>query len=157
MRLHALTAVAVACILAAPGGAGQNPPKKDQLKEEKKKLQGTWTAVAVERDGQAVPEDEVRQVGLRLVFEGDKFHARDAADKLLEEGTYQVDPAKKPRTINFIIKLGNAKELTQYGIYEVKGDSLKVCFARPGKVRPTGFVTKGNNGHRITVFKRAKE
>ena len=40
------------------------------------------------------------------------------------------------------------------GIYELKGDTLKVCFAKPGQNRPTEFTTKQGTGFLYCLYKR---
>ena len=41
------------------------------------------------------------------------------------------------------------------GIYELEGDTFKVCFAAPGKAdRPTEFKSAAGSGHRLLVLKR---
>ena len=43
------------------------------------------------------------------------------------------------------------------GIYALKGDELKECFAPPGKPRPETFATDADNGRFLHVWKRVKE
>jgi hypothetical protein len=44
------------------------------------------------------------------------------------------------------------------GIYELEGDKLRICFAKPGaKERPTRIETKPDSGQSLTVYKRNKE
>ena len=62
------------------------------------KLDGTWRAVAAERDGK--PATDV--IGHRLTFAGGKFTITRGRDgKTLYAGTYKTDPAKRPAQIDF--------------------------------------------------------
>ena len=43
-----------------------------------------------------------------------------------------------------------------HAIYEFVGeDRYRICFAPPGKYRPTGFATRPGSGHLLHVWKRA--
>ena len=50
---------------------------------------------------------------------------------------------------------GLGYEATINAIYELKGDVLRVCFARRGQPRPSGFDTQGKKSS-VYEFKRAK-
>jgi uncharacterized protein (TIGR03067 family) len=158
MKFRTLTALAVTWLIAAQLGAVPNRPSpKDKLKAEMKALQGTWAFVSGELDGKTIPEDQYKQNAPKLVLEGTKFVVRINTGDITQEAVCKVDPAKKPRTIDLTIVSGEFKGKTQLGIYELKGDTLRFCFARPGKKpRPTAFTTKPNSGHKITVTKRVK-
>ena len=70
--------------------------------------------------------------------------------------TIKIDPAKKPKAIDFTMAGGGEKAVT-HGIYEVSADTFKVC--RPteaGKERPTEFSTKEGSGLAMSSYKRAK-
>jgi hypothetical protein len=41
-----------------------------------------------------------------------------------------------------------------FAIYELKGDSLRLCVAEPGEIRPTKFEGKGKNS--LLLFKRSQ-
>jgi uncharacterized protein (TIGR03067 family) len=158
MKLHALTALALTGLLAAQLGAvPDRAPGKNRLKEEMKRLQGSWTFVSGEADGQVIAEELYKKNAPKLRIEGTKFVVRINTGDITQEATWKIDPAKKPRTIDLTLISGKDKGQTQLGIYEVKGDTFKVCFARPGnKSRPTAFATKPKTGYRITVMKRVK-
>ena len=66
-------------------------------------------------------------------------------------GTYVIEPAKSPKTIDITMKEGDKG--TAHGIYELKGDTLKICVARPNTERPTEFTEKGTV---FITFKRKK-
>jgi hypothetical protein len=43
------------------------------------------------------------------------------------------------------------------GIYEIDGDTLKVCFDPQGKVRPTEFKSAPGSENFVNVHKRVKK
>ena len=57
-------------------------------------------------------------------------------------------PPKPPRE--------KTKGKTTLSIYEIEGDTLKICSVEPGKDRPTEFSSKPGSGHFLRVFKREK-
>jgi uncharacterized protein (TIGR03067 family) len=72
------------------------------------------------------------------------------------QGTIEINPTKKPKTIDVKPEIGTNKGKTLLGIYELDGDSLKICLALPDKDRPTAFATAAENGQQLVVYKREK-
>jgi uncharacterized protein (TIGR03067 family) len=68
-----------------------------------------------------------------------------------------LDPTKKPKAIDAVRSEGMDKGKPMLGIYELEGESQKVCFAPVGKERPTEFSSAAGSGHVLTVWKRAKK
>ena len=123
------------------------------------KLQGTWTAVSVERDGQAIPKKDVTKFDLRLVIKGSDFMLMPFASKGPEHfpfGTFKLHVTKSPKAIDFAVKpyFPGMKASTELGIYEVDGDRLKMLRGRPGQERPAEFETKGKSGLEVIIFQR---
>jgi len=119
----------------------------DPAKDE---LQGVWVAASGETNGKPVPAKDVERI--RFTFKGEKLLVRGARDEdKEEEGTFKTDPKKSPRHLDITLK-----DKTLHGIYEVKGDELKICFENGGKAenRPTKFVTNKENEEVLMVFKR---
>src|SRR5262245_17345815 len=137
MKLHVLL------IVAAAGLTTADDPKT-KVPDPQKELQGTWKYIAGERDGEKVPDREIARAP-KLVIEGEKYTFK-AGDEG-ETGTIKLDPAKKPKTIDLAITSGPDKDKKQVGIYQVEGDTLKLCVAPPGDAqRPATFNTKGGDG-----------
>jgi uncharacterized protein (TIGR03067 family) len=113
------------------------PPKEEDKKTDKDKLQGPWQAVSGEKRGQPVADNLVQNY--KVTFTGDKIKLSTIDDS--PEGTYTLDPAKKPKTIDITI----SDRERAIGIYEVDGDTLKLCMVedKDGNERPTEFAGKG--------------
>jgi len=86
---------------------------------------------------------------IKFMFKEDTLTARQPAK-------YKLDPAKKPKTIDVLPTDGLDKDKTIEGIYEIKGEELTVCVAKPGSPRPTEFASKAGSGHVLFVLKKAK-
>jgi uncharacterized protein (TIGR03067 family) len=119
----------------------------DQADKDKKALQGTWKVASLEKDGQAVPAEKVKD--MKFVFKDDTFTLSDG--QRTENGTFKLDPTKKPKAMD--ATHGNAKESAPF-IYEIDGDTLKLCWRKPGGERPKEFTGKGTDGY--MVLKREK-
>jgi uncharacterized protein (TIGR03067 family) len=70
--------------------------------------------------------------------------------KVFLNAEYMTDAAQSPKTIDLKTKNG-----TQLGIYELDGALLKICFATPGKPRPTSFETRVGDGCTSAIWKRS--
>ena len=49
------------------------------------------------------------------------------------------------------------KGKTALGIYELEGDTLKLCYSQPGKDRPKEFTAAKGSGQAMSVWKRDKK
>jgi uncharacterized protein (TIGR03067 family) len=135
-------------------GTGLVPAFADTAEEAQKQLQGTWTATKAQRDGKAAED----VIGHQLSFTGDRFRIRSKDGKLLYEGTFRVDPSKKPATFDLEHTEGALKGKSWKGIYALDGDTLTTCDngPDPDKGRPAAFEAKSGSGHVLITFKRAK-
>ena len=119
-------------------------------------LQGVWEAKSAEKGGKQAPPEFVKN--LRFTFKGDKVLIRgNFGDEREEECTYTVDDKKSPKQIDVILPIieKNQKVL---GIYEIKGDELKLCLRHlnhTNKGRPTELATKEGSDSLLMVFKKA--
>lgn len=116
------------------------------------KLQGTWKVVSLEREGKKKPEDEIKT--FKVIIKEDKFILREG-DKDFE-ATLKLDPAKKPRSLDLLVKDGDKLE-TIKGIYHLEGDDLKICAAGgPESERPRDFATKPRAPVSLVILRRDK-
>ena len=126
--------------------------KDEPVKKELEKFNGSWKAVSVEYDGKEVPKDELEKISLTV--KGEEYTFRRGDDVI--KGTHKLDPTKTPKTIDAVRTEGPDKDKQLLGIYELSADMYKVCFAPPGKDRPTEFISKAGSGYRVIVMKREK-
>jgi uncharacterized protein (TIGR03067 family) len=116
-------------------------------------LQGTWTLVAMETEGHEVPAEDFQ--GYNAVYEGNRLTLR-VGEKVRRRGIVTVDPTRPVKAINTWDQDGPYEDQTVPGIYALEGDTLKVCFARPGQERPKEFTTKAGTAFLSCVYKRQK-
>lgn len=122
--------------------------------EPKKELEGTWKLVSLEVNGKKATQGDIKKEQ-RMVIEGDKFSST-VDDKHSFKGTFKLDASKKPKTVDVAVTEGEFKGKTLLGIYEVSGDTLRACYAPPGKDRPTEFSSKEGSGNYLYAYKREK-
>lgn len=146
MRRAGLLFVAIGLLI------GADEPKKGDVKEEQKKFEGTWRFASLKIEGQDFPEAAFKNA--RLVLKDHKHTYTNGGPPA--RGVYVVDPASKPKTIDVSFSDGPEKGKTLHGIYELEGDTYKLCIALGGKPRPTEFASKAGSGHVLEVLKREK-
>ncbi len=114
------------------------------------KLQGAWTISALEMDGQSMssPGDAC------VVVKGSRFKTHGMG--AVYEGTVEVDSSAKPARIDMKFDKGPEKGNTNLGIYQLKGDSWKLCLATRGTVRPKSFKSTAGSGIAVETLVRGK-
>jgi uncharacterized protein (TIGR03067 family) len=148
MQRIVLTLLLVGTAVAA------DQPKDDASKKDLEKMQGDWAAVAMVVNGQVVPDDDAQAL-FRTVKGNGYTVFRFSTER--GKGTFTVDATKKPRAIDFQPMGPKGKVPPMLGIYEFDGARLKMCYAPPGKDRPTTFDAKEGSGHTCTTWMREKK
>src|SRR4051794_25699637 len=152
MRIALVTLLCI-LVLTASAGTGTRADDRADVEKELKKFQGTWTFESVEAGGKKVPADEFK--GITVTFEGDKYTVKKG-DEVIQAATQKLDPSKSPKTLDATVAEGPNKGAVLLGIYEIRGDTLKVCFDPEGKKRPTQFQS-ASGSQTLVVHKRVKK
>jgi uncharacterized protein (TIGR03067 family) len=93
---------------------------------------------------------------MHFVVKDSKWQIRKG-EQTVEEGTFKIDPRTTPHSIDVTPSSGEHKGQTLHGIYEVKADTAKDCFAmQAGKQRPKAFSAGEGSGCRLTVYRRVQ-
>jgi uncharacterized protein (TIGR03067 family) len=116
-------------------------------KKDLDQLQGSWQVTSAEREGK--PLDTAKND--RLIFKGDQLTVQG---KTGDESTFMLDPAQKPAAIDITPAKGPARTIR--GIYQIEGDTLKLCFGDPSSERPKEFTAKAGTGFVLVTLKREK-
>jgi uncharacterized protein (TIGR03067 family) len=141
-------------LFATSAGTGARADDRADVEKERKKFQGTWTFESVDAGGKMLPADQLK--GLTLTFEGDRHTVKKGED-VIQAGTQKLDPSKSPKAIDVTLTEGPNKGAVMLGIYEIDGDTLKVCFDQEGKKRPTEFKSPPGSQTFVNVHKRVKK
>jgi uncharacterized protein (TIGR03067 family) len=153
MRI-ALVTLLCTVILTASGGTGARADDKADVEKDLKKFQGTWTFESVEVGGKEQPAADFK--GMTVTFEGNKFIVKKG-DEVIQVGTEKLDPSRSPKTVDVTVTEGLSKGAIMLGIYEISGDTLKVCFDPEGKKRPNEFKSAAGSQTFVNVHKRVKK
>jgi uncharacterized protein (TIGR03067 family) len=119
-------------------------------KEDSKKMEGTWLPIEAELGGQKFPDEVLKTIKLTL---GDGSYTVNVIDK----GTVKLEPTKKPKAMDIVGTEGPNKGKTIPAIYELQGDTLRICYDLSGKNRPTEFKTEKDSKQFLVSYKREKK
>lgn len=126
----------------------------DAADREWAQFAGTWQRISTLTDGTTTPAARARQ--FQLVLTRERTYKVHVSGKLITEGTAVLDVAKKPKTVDMTPTTGPGKGVPLLGIYELEGDTYRICYALAGKPRPTQFAAPAGSGHVLIVYQRAK-
>jgi uncharacterized protein (TIGR03067 family) len=147
----------VFAFLVAGGGlsVAAGDAKEEAVVKDLTALKGTWRVVSATRDGNKLTDEQIKNIRF-TIGEGGQALVKNG-EQILFEGTIKIDPTKIPKTEDAQTSEGENKGKTTLSIYEIEGDTLKICSAEPGKDRPAEFSSKPGSGHFLRVFKREKK
>ncbi|HLW68098.1 MAG TPA: TIGR03067 domain-containing protein [Gemmataceae bacterium] len=120
---------------------------QEDAKKELDKFQGKWKAEKLIFGGNDAPGDIAAK--FVITCKGNEFIPVESPTDI---ATIKLDPSAKPKTIDLTEK--NKK--VSLGIYELSGDTLKLCFAEPGTDRPKMFESAKGSNVVYVVLKREK-
>jgi uncharacterized protein (TIGR03067 family) len=141
-------------VVLLAGGLLTAADAKDDVKKETEKLQGTWVTQKMEFNGEDVGE----KFKLSFVFKGDDVtvEGNDEVKKEYAKLKFKLDPSTTPRCVDITITAGTQKDAVIEGIYELKGDELRICAKIGGKERPAKFESPAGETMVLMTLKREK-
>ena len=118
-------------------------------KKDEDAIQGYWVATEAELGGAKYPDESRKSIKLDL---------KDGKYALgVDKGTVTLDAKAKPKTMDVVGTDGPNKGKTIPAIYELDGETLKVCYDLSGKSRPTEFKTTTGTKLFLVTYKREKK
>jgi uncharacterized protein (TIGR03067 family) len=125
---------------------------EDAAKKDLERMQGDWALASYVIDEAKLSDDEAQS--LFRTIKGDQYTVF-LFDKAIFKGTFKIDAGKKPKTLDSFA--AGMPDKPVLAIYEIDGDTLKICSAAPGKERPPDFTAKKNSGHSLMIWEREKK
>lgn len=108
---------------------GKDDAKAKAVEAELNRFEGTWRYESTVVEGQEVPDERLKAVG--LIIKGDRFEMIDPTATY--RTTYAVDPTLTPKTIDVTFTEGPEAGKTSRGIYELDGETYQVCIGLAGR------------------------
>ena len=116
-------------------------------KTDLEKLQGAWNIVSLELEGQKYPAG-----GAQIVIRGGRFTSLNMGAEY--EGAVTLNESAGPKTFDLAYDKGPEAGKRSLGIYELEGDTWRICLGLTGKKRPSQFATEPGTGHALEVLER---
>jgi uncharacterized protein (TIGR03067 family) len=101
-----------------------------------RKSEGVWHIVSIVDDGHRLPDTTALRMTVSIAA---GRYTVQIGDKIVERGTFVLDPSQSPGAIDATVTEGAEKGKTSLGIYALGDETRKVCLAPPGAARPTRF------------------
>ncbi len=121
---------------------GQQTPSQSDID----RLQGNWLLVSAERNGKRIERSNAKPFILTVsdhVLASNRF-----PDNRYK---YRLDTSRKPWQIDKFLPV---LKKWQFGIYEIKQNRLRLCWASSDKPRPDAFVTTVGDSRLLQEFRK---
>jgi len=125
------------------------PLNNHSFEEDGKVIEGTWVIVKAELGGQKLPDQGIK--GTKLILTEGRYQLQ------IDQGEYKLYPAEKIKAMDIIGREGPNKGKSFLAIYELQGDTLKICYDLAGKIRPTQFKTEAGTKQFLVIYQREKK
>jgi uncharacterized protein (TIGR03067 family) len=114
--------------------------RADGTSKELQRLQGIWAIESWQEGGKEQQADDQSKKVTFVVKDDTLTFKHEGQPKALVM-RLKLDPSANPKAVDLISTLGDRPQVAK-GIYERKGDELKLIWARNGQARPAEFETK---------------
>jgi uncharacterized protein (TIGR03067 family) len=149
VSLASLLVVSLASLLVV---ASLGASARGDAEQDKKDMEGTWLPATAQLAGQPYPEKILK--AMKMVLKDGKYVV--TVGEGVDEGTVTLDPDKTPKAMDIKGTKGPNKGKTFLAIYELKGDTLRVCYDLSGKARPSGFKSEADTMLFLVDYERKK-
>jgi len=140
-KLHLMAFAVLGTLAGLSSTTAQTPPDGKRPDLVRAPLEGTYTIVSGEKNGQAIPADHFKNSVVRIT--GDVMTGTDREKKEFFACTYVLLNKREPWSLD--MKSTSPKEgIDAFGLVKKDGDSLTIIYSLPGGEKPTEFKTKDN-------------
>ena len=116
-------------------------------------LQGSWVPLKAELGGQPLPADVLKAITLTLT---NHDYVVTITGEQSDYGTWTIDTSAKPKAMTIVGTKGPNTGKTFPCIYEIKADTLRICYDLSGAKRPTEFKTATGTKLYLVTYNRQK-
>ncbi|MBQ18921.1 MAG: hypothetical protein CMJ65_17575 [Planctomycetaceae bacterium] len=120
--------------------AGGDDPGDDGSQDQAK-LQGKWKVVSAVHKGKPL----ANYVGQTFDFQGNRI-AQTKPGQPASQSSFKIVPTASPRTFDW-----SATKSLFLGVYQLRGPTLRLTVALPGKPRPASLTSKGGESLQLTL------
>jgi uncharacterized protein (TIGR03067 family) len=117
-----------------------------------KAIEGSWTPIKAELGGEPMAEAVLKTISLKLA--DGKYEAMAGGHP--DNGTYTLDADSQPKSMIVTGTDGPNKGKVFPCIYELEGDTLRICYDLSGTKRPTGFKSLAGTKLYLVTYRRNK-
>jgi uncharacterized protein (TIGR03067 family) len=154
MRRRTLLLLGVGLLVGAVGVVAADMAQEEARRKHRAKYRRAWRVVSLEVDGNRAADQDARK--LTVINQAGGTWVVTAEGREIWEGSSTTDPRRRPKAIDFVPTEGGNAGRTFLGIYDIDGDTRRLCFAQPGQGRPAEFSSGPGSGHVLVVFRREK-
>jgi len=152
---RAVAVLAIVSLFAAVRSQAADDANEEAVAKDLRAFKGTWRLSSKEVDGKKFSEEEIKDV--IATNDGSGTFSVRRGDKTIGAGAVKLDPTTNPKAVDITYTEGEHKGKTVLGIYEIEGDTFRVCCARPRDARPAEFCAKAGSGRALVVYQREKK
>ena len=121
--------------------------------DDARAVQGNWKPIKAELAGQPIPDAVMKSISLKLEKGKYEVFAGGTPDR----GAYAIDAATKPKSMTIFGAEGPNIGRTFPAIYELQGDTLRICYDLSGAKRPTEFKSVAGTQLYLVTYQRKNE
>jgi uncharacterized protein (TIGR03067 family) len=124
--------------------------------DDLKAMSGTWKPTKAELAGRPMPPPGLKSITLKM--DGANYEVIVETEKgpSPDKGTVTIDSAAKPKGMTVTGVTGPNAGKSFPAIYELTGDTLRICYDLSGAARPTEFKTAPGTKLYLVDYERAK-
>lgn len=115
-------------------------------------MAGQWKVESVEAGGMPVVSEELQALVITIMGDHYSLMTPEGPDG----GTLKLDETQKPKAMDATDTEGLEVGKVIKAIYELSGDTLRVCYALSGEERPKEFATKEDAPLLMIIYRREK-
>lgn len=120
---------------------------------DKRRIQGKWKVTEMFHNGQVAPRKIVDIAGY-VIADGRLYATLNGKKRKDTTVSFKLNDTTNPKQIDLTEKDSGE---TNLGIYELKGNQLKICFYKSKTMRPKTFQSKSNGpSNSLIVLERTK-